>query len=89
MTMSYDNIELRENKELLAEICLIALIFIFLPYLYEYKVWLGGVRQLFAWILRPEIRYTPISFSGGIYAIIGIIEILILGAFVVHLLLTD
>jgi len=89
MEMSYDSNELRENKELLAEICLITLIFIFLLYLYEYKTWLEGVRQFFAWILRPEIHYTSISLDGATYAIIGIIEILMLGAFVIHLLLPD
>lgn len=81
--------ELEENKEILAGIGLTILIMAFLLYLYEYKAWLEGTRQLFAWILRPEVRYIPIPVNGTLYVVIGIFQILVLGTLSAHLLIPD
>jgi len=87
--MRVGNDELGENKEILAGIGLIVLIIAFLLYLYEYKAWLEGARQLFAWILRPEVFFTPIPLDGALYVVIGIFEILVLGTLAAHLLIPD
>jgi len=81
--------ELGENKEILAGIGLSILILAFLLYLYEYKAWLEGARQLFAWILRPEVRYIYVPLNGALYVGIGIFEILVLGTLATHLLIPD
>jgi len=78
-----------ENNEILAGTGLTILIIAFMLYLYEYKEWLMGARQLFAWILRPEVHYTPIPLNGSLYAIIGSFEILVLGTLAAHLLIPD
>lgn len=78
--------ELEENKEILVGIGLTILIIALLLYLYEYKTWLEGARQLFAWILRPEVRYIPIPLNVALYAVIGIFQILVLGTLAAHLI---
>ena len=78
-----------ENKQLFAGIALIIVIITFLLYLYEYKAWLEGLRQFFAWILRPDVFYTPISLDGISFAVIGILQILVLGTLATHILIPN
>jgi len=80
---------LREDKEVLIGIELTIFIMAFILYLNEYKPWLQGLKQFLAWILKPEIHYIPIPLDGVPYAIIGALQILLIGMLATHLLLPN
>jgi len=78
-----------ENRESLLVLPLILtfLACAWLVYTFENRSWIPALNQCTAWILNPQINYTPVQIAGGPLAFLATIEVLILGFASSYLLL--
>ena len=70
-------------------IILSVLIFACFLYVYQNRDWLVVLKQIGAWLVNPEIHYTPIHVKGVLPAIFATIQILILGTVASRVLLKN
>ncbi|MDH7477678.1 MAG: glycosyltransferase family 39 protein, partial [Candidatus Bathyarchaeota archaeon] len=68
---------------------LIFLVFSWLVYVYENRIWLIVFQRCISWLANPTIQYTPVQIEGIPLAFLATIEILILGVLSANALLAD
>ena len=79
----------RENREglLILPVILTFLACAWLVYTFANRSWIPALDQTIAWILNPQINYTPVQIAGVPWAFLATIEVLILGFASSYLLL--
>ena len=68
---------------------LIFLLFAWLVYVYENRIWLTTFQQCISWLANPKINYTPVQIEGIPLAFLATIEILVLGFLASYTLLAN